>query len=192
MKQLILAALFLMLNSAAHAEIYKWVDANGRIHFSDKPNSKDAEEIKIRGTGITLDKTDEEIEQEKKVEEQQTLQHSLQDSEIAAKKTTVKKKDKEENEVISEADYKITVSVGKLGADAIRISGRIGRGPVCKSLNITATASNENGLSTTITQQVRKISLHGSTVFEGTNRVSGSGEDRGFWKVDKITITCND
>ena len=37
------------LPNILHAEIYRWVDANGKVHFSDKPSrSNSSEEVKLR------------------------------------------------------------------------------------------------------------------------------------------------
>ena len=44
---LILAAL-LAMTTAAHAEVYKWVDEDGNVHFTDTPPPKQkTEEVKI-------------------------------------------------------------------------------------------------------------------------------------------------
>jgi glutaredoxin len=46
----LLAAVFLSLNwhSVQAGKVYKWTDAEGRIHFSDDPAATNAEEVKIR------------------------------------------------------------------------------------------------------------------------------------------------
>lgn len=39
----------LALCAPVHAEMYKWVDENGKVHFTDKPvNSPNAEEIEVQ------------------------------------------------------------------------------------------------------------------------------------------------
>jgi hypothetical protein len=46
-------AIFLLLafGMVAHAEVYKWVDADGNVHFSDTPPpNQDTEEVKIQGS----------------------------------------------------------------------------------------------------------------------------------------------
>ena len=93
---------------------------------------------------------------------------------------------------ITEADYRISSSVGKLGADIMSISGRISSGPRCKDMSVTATATNDNGLKATITDNVSKTNSFGSTTFEGNAKVSGSAEDYGFWKVDSVIVRCSD
>lgn len=52
-KHLLLSIFFGLVTLSASAEIYKWTDENGRVHYSDKkPNAdKDAKKIKV-STGI--------------------------------------------------------------------------------------------------------------------------------------------
>lgn len=56
MKACLLLLALALLAPAAGAEIYKWTDAQGRVHFGDKPTDKTrAEEVEVRdykpGTG---------------------------------------------------------------------------------------------------------------------------------------------
>ena len=39
--------LFSLLAGAANAEVYRWTDKDGNIHFSDKPQAEDAKQVKI-------------------------------------------------------------------------------------------------------------------------------------------------
>ena len=188
MKIFVFAALFLAITSAAQAKIYKWVDENGTTHFTDKVYTEKAKEVNIQGTGINVQKPEGESSQE----QVQDSQEKSTGKAIETDRLAPKVKAKHEEKVITEADYRITSGVGKLGADAISISGRINSGPACENMVVTATARNDNGLSATITQQVRKINSYGSTTFSGSAKVSGSGDDYGFWKVDTVTIRCND
>jgi hypothetical protein len=59
-------------------------------------------------------------------------------------------------------------------------------------MSVTATATNDNGLKATITDNVNKTNSFGSTTYEGNAKVSGSAEDYGFWKVDSVIVRCND
>jgi hypothetical protein len=186
MKILTIFAAFLLLTTASHSKIYKWIDENGSVHFSDTPYSQDAKEVNIQGSGITVHKTEKQIKAEKAREDNQQKKATQQ-------KDVTKAKPKPETEkTISEDDYRISSSVGKLGADIISISGRISSGPRCKDMSVTATATNDNGLKATVTDNVSKTKSFGSTIFEGNAKVSGSAEDYGFWKVDSVTIRCND
>lgn len=191
MKKLLFISILVLLSTIANANIYKWVDENGSVHFSDKPYSQDAKEVNIQGTGISVQKSEAVLKAEKDREEKRQ-------KEMLRKKETTKTKlepakDKSEVEkVITEADYRISSSVGKLGADIMSISGRISSGPRCKDMSVTSTATNDNGLKATITDNVSKTNSFGSTTFEGNAKVSGSAEDYGFWKVDSVIVRCND
>jgi glutaredoxin len=45
----LLALMLLCLGIAAHGEIYRWTDAEGRVHFGDKPQQPDkAESVTVR------------------------------------------------------------------------------------------------------------------------------------------------
>ena len=146
MKKLLFISILVLLSTIANANIYKWVDENGSVHFSDKPYSQDAKEVNIQGTGISVQKSEAVLKAEKDREEKRQ-------KEMLRKKETTKTKlepakDKSEVEkVITEADYRISSSVGKLGADIMSISGRISSGPRCKNMSVTSTATNDNGLS---------------------------------------------
>lgn len=185
MKLLSMIIVFALMAATSHAKIYKWVDENGTIHFSDKAYTLDAKEIKVRGTGLEV---------EKNAEQGQKQPSSRPAAQKRDDQATVEKKAKPEpeNKVITEADYKIIPSVGKLGADIISISGRISAGPKCDDMVVNATATNDNGLSGSISVHVRKLNSFGSTIFEGNAKVAGSAEDYGFWEVSSVTVRCND
>ena len=191
MKKLLFIVVLVLLSTSVHAKIYKWVDENGSVHFSDKPYSQDAKEVKVQGTGISVQKSEAVLKAEK-VREEKRQQESLRQKE-ATKTRAEPAKDKSDVEKdITEADYRISSSVGNLGADIMSISGRISSGPRCKNLSVTAMATNDNGLKATITDNVSKTNSFGSTTYEGNAKVSGSAEDYGFWKVDSVTVRCND
>jgi hypothetical protein len=186
MKKIIIPFLFFLLSTTSYAKIYKWVDENGSVHFSDKPYSQDAKEVNVQGTGISIQKSEEDIKAEQARKEKKSQKTE------PVKKSEPEKRKPEEIKTITEADYRISSGVGKLGADIISISGRISSGPRCKDMTVTATATNDNGLSGTITDNVSKTNSYGSTIFEGNAKVSGSAEDYGFWNVETVTVRCND
>ena len=54
MRCLSLIIVYFSLASFACADIYKWIDENGKVHYSDaKPDSIGAEEVKIRVNNYT-------------------------------------------------------------------------------------------------------------------------------------------
>ena len=185
MKKLLLISVLVLLSATANAKIYTWVDENGSVHFSDEPYSQDAKEVNVRGTGISVQKSEAVLNAEK-VHEQERQKEATKTKSDAAKDKPAEEK------VFTEEDYRISSSVGKLGADIMSISGRISSGPRCKNMSVTATATNDNGLKASITDNISKANSFGSTIFEGNAKVSGSAEDYGFWKVDSVKIRCND
>lgn len=61
----------------AFAEIYKWVDAEGKVHFGDKPHdSAEAEEVKLKESYRPAERTPQE--QETYLREQQLLGRKTQ------------------------------------------------------------------------------------------------------------------
>lgn len=53
MRKTVFVLLFFMLQINAFAEIYKWTDEDGRVHFSDKPVNKSATEVQLRQQNIS-------------------------------------------------------------------------------------------------------------------------------------------
>lgn len=55
----IAASLLIIINGVHAAEVYRWVDNNGKVHYSDTPpptNAKNAEVKKVGGNAIDVDK----------------------------------------------------------------------------------------------------------------------------------------
>lgn len=172
-----LCVLLTLTASLATAEIYRWVDKKGTVHFSDKPVSKEAEVIRVPRTGIQVEG----------LPEKPLVESSPSDPVPQARPESSQA---DQPRPISEEDYRISSNVGKVGADVISISGRISAGPRCDELVVTATAVNDNGLRATITDRVKKPNSFGSTLFAGKTKVYGSAEDRGFWKIESVKISC--
>jgi hypothetical protein len=179
----VLTCVFITLSYAA---IYKWVDENGTTHFSDKPSSSIAEKVEIKETGISVQKPGGVL--------QSNTEFAPPENKAITEpaRSANHKKFKAEEKILTEDDYQINASVGKLGADIIRISGRIGRGPACKDMIVTATAENENGLSASVNQKISKSNSYGSTIFEGVTKVAGSSDDSSFWEIRNVTVRCSD
>ena len=45
--------LWFCLSASAHAEVYKWVDANGKVHYGDRPSSTNARQMEIKSAPST-------------------------------------------------------------------------------------------------------------------------------------------
>ncbi len=58
---------FLFCLSNANAEVYKWIDENGKVVYGDKPASSDAEQIKIKKTPVQDPLVQERYEKQNKL-----------------------------------------------------------------------------------------------------------------------------
>ena len=79
MRFLSFCIVLILVSSGVTAEIYKWVDENGKTHYGDKPPDKDAENIKLK----SAPKTDPA--QNSRQEKQRRLLQLLEDDRKAAK-----------------------------------------------------------------------------------------------------------
>ena len=50
---IITASFFLFIQSPSHAEIYKWVDKDGQVHYGEQPGNTAAEKVPIRTNETT-------------------------------------------------------------------------------------------------------------------------------------------
>lgn len=86
--------IFLLFASIGiHAEVYKWTDADGNVHFGDKPNTDEAEKIKLQTK--PADKADDYAERKRK----QKKLIEVFASEAEDKKATEKKAEAEKKEL---------------------------------------------------------------------------------------------
>ena len=61
MRHLILT--LLLLPALACAEIYRWTDAQGRVHFSEKPGAAGAEQVEVKPQVVERDQATREREE---------------------------------------------------------------------------------------------------------------------------------
>ncbi|MCU6435614.1 DUF4124 domain-containing protein [Undibacterium sp. Jales W-56] len=80
------AGLVLGLSAVARAEVYKWVDANGKTHYSEnKEDAKGkAEQVKITSRPAPISSTSSWREQEEQYKQRQAQQQSEQASRPSA------------------------------------------------------------------------------------------------------------
>ena len=50
--KLLIIVFFLFCVNHANAEVYKWIDENGKVVYGDKPTSSDADKIKIKSSPV--------------------------------------------------------------------------------------------------------------------------------------------
>jgi hypothetical protein len=84
---------FLMLGSQADArDVYKWIDANGKVHYGDRPAAAAAEKIDVRVEEPTPDAEtaarDEKTRRLLKQLEQERVEDAEAKARVAAEKAT--------------------------------------------------------------------------------------------------------
>lgn len=80
-----LLLLFTLLPSLATAEIYRWTDAQGRVHFSQRPQAASAERVEVRPQVVQRDEQTrareqrlEQIHEARRMEQQQATAQASQ------------------------------------------------------------------------------------------------------------------
>lgn len=61
-----LVLLLVVFSSVASAEVYKWTDEKGRVHFGDRPFSENAETVQIKDNKVGSLATQSQIAQARK------------------------------------------------------------------------------------------------------------------------------
>ena len=51
------------LNGVAYAEVFKWVDANGKVHYSDHKTDASAEQLNVTTEASAIEQSDQGVEQ---------------------------------------------------------------------------------------------------------------------------------
>ena len=78
-----LALLTIIFSGAASAEIFKWVDANGKVHFSDRKISPQAQVVNVKTGAETLGHADQTVEE--RLMQQQKYVNFLQSERVERK-----------------------------------------------------------------------------------------------------------
>jgi hypothetical protein len=160
--------LFFIISPAA-AQIYKWVDKDGRVHFSDRPIDTTAQKLDLRdsdGGGSNI----------------QPIKESPKSNQPAAPQRT------KSLASITASDYTISSSIRQQG-DVIIISGRIEGGPECPRLNLSFYVRTGSGGIDQLTATVENAGGFGSKVFEARKTPWPKTSER--WVISNTYATCN-
>ena len=84
------SVLFFLLNSIAQAEIYKWVDEDGKVHFSDRP-AENSNQINLQTDSSKKSSSSSESREERR----QRILQSLQEDRLAKQKLKDEEKKKQ-------------------------------------------------------------------------------------------------
>ena len=169
----VLATLVLSVAGSAAAAVYRWVDSEGKLHYSDRPRpGRDDEALQF---------FDSDGGRGPKVEP-------------AEKKTSTtagRRQPTHAKQQITASDYRIQVRVDQQG-ELVTFAGRIAEGPPCKRLRLTFYAHSNDGLRATASTAVEDLGSFGSRLFETSDRVKAA--DTNFdrnWTVSEIAGLCN-
>ena len=53
---------FALLSGTAQAEIFKWVDANGKVHYSDRKMAIQAQKLNVKTGAATIGQNAKDVE----------------------------------------------------------------------------------------------------------------------------------
>lgn len=96
--RLALIAMLFWVMPLCHAEVYKWVDENGRVHFSDTPRDGVQQGIPVKSHTPEQKKTQQEIEQQRR-EKTNKLLHALgEERRIKREKEAKAKQERQQRE----------------------------------------------------------------------------------------------
>ena len=172
MKIAILVSALLIIASIGNTEIYKWRDAEGKLHFSDRqPQNSQSEKVH------TTDNTYKGREPEPSPDLTKTRRVSPRTSQ----KTVSHKR-------ITADDYTVSKSIYQKRNGIVEVSGRISRGPACNNLKVELWARNSSGGIIHITDMT-SYSGFGSKRFEGTDTSHRYSSE---WFVSSFFINCLD
>jgi Domain of unknown function (DUF4124) len=102
--QVIAFSLLLGVSAAVSAEIYKWVDEDGKVHFGDKPfgtaDAEAAEKIEVKDAYQPAERSEEEIERARQEQASRWMDEQAErreeEEKLSAERAERKKKKTEE------------------------------------------------------------------------------------------------
>ena len=60
LNSIIAVLLCALITTSGHAQVYKWVDESGQVHYGDRPDNIQAEQVKIRQNETTTPRAKDE------------------------------------------------------------------------------------------------------------------------------------
>jgi len=115
---LALGAVFVLAAGAADGALYRWVDENGRVQYSDTPPQKDRSAVQLSNRGMVLKKIEAPLsleqqkakdaeEARKRAEDAKALEQRRQDSALLQSFTTVQEIDMKRDREVSVVEIAI-------------------------------------------------------------------------------------
>lgn len=85
-----------LLNTAAAAPVYKWVDEDGQVHYGSRPENKDAKEIEIKNRYIDSGNSSAPLSAEERADKLKRYVNSIDAENKSIAEDNEKKKKQEE------------------------------------------------------------------------------------------------
>lgn len=72
----------LLVVSAIHAEVYRWVDERGKVHFSDRPNQGGAQKLEINEPSDAAGIDQQRLDAERRIQQEKLLDAYREEREL--------------------------------------------------------------------------------------------------------------
>jgi hypothetical protein len=152
--------------ASASAEIYRWLNEEGQVHFSDRDPGKG-----------------------EPVEVFDSRHDGIKPVETPASRPKVRSgKPRRGEKVITADDYRISAEVNQK-RDLVCISGRISEGPPCKRLKLDFYVQDGAGHLLHLIDIAEDLGGFMSDLLETSRRVK-YGDSRSHWRILSISATC--
>jgi hypothetical protein len=173
-----------VISEKTSSGIYRWVDENGRVNFSDQPTNEDAVVYKPKKLGYIG--VSDDIKQRVAVEEYRSAR--IVDSVIA---DSNRKATRQTATRTIAPSYKFSNASAGQKHGYVLMSGRVSGGSSCRQLRIIVHASSDRGGHASGYDDV-KLSGSGSKLFEIKRKSNwnGGGNRRPQWEITSIAANC--
>ncbi|MYM25873.1 DUF4124 domain-containing protein [Duganella sp. FT135W] len=103
------ALLLLMLALPAHAQMYKWTDANGRVHYSDRPqDGVAAKPLQVENAPAAASPSDDNWREREKISRQNRVRQAQAERRLAAAEQSEKARQQPFNPSMNRSDKPLT------------------------------------------------------------------------------------
>lgn len=113
--RIFISLITLIFTFTAQAEIYKWVDENGKVHYSDKPFDKNSKKIEVKREPTQAERLEAQKRASKMIRRQNKV-HAINEQEARDKKVLAQKEEvnrKQRAQACAEAKRLILVYSGR-------------------------------------------------------------------------------
>ena len=160
--------------------IYKWIDSDGRTHFSDRATNSAAEEHSLK----QLDYVEVSSDIKRKIAQDRAQQEKMN------KMATLSPKVSRATRTIEFANYQFSNMSAGQKHGYVMLSGRISGGQRCNQLRIRASAKSDVGKQVTGSQVVDYAGF-GSSLFEIKQKSNWQGGGRRpQWEMADVRAVC--